>query len=546
MPVPRSRQTWTSSRLLLPFPIALLGALVVLVVGTNRGVEPSEGSPIPKISVESRAYKGALRIEMAIPPDAGEIRYTLDGSEPTVESPLYEGSFRIVKTVKLVARTFRDGSDTSDAARRTYVALHSDVARFHSELPVIVIDTFGVKIPRNRTTVDHPEPYVPSILHVIDRASDGVARMTAPASFSGSAGVKARGSSTRGREKASLAVEIQDARGEDRDVSLCGLPADSDWVLSGPLEYDRALVRHAFVYELSRQMGHYAPRTRFVEVFLNEDGGAVEGPVPEGQDYFGVYVLIEKIKRGKNRVALEPLRPNDVPPQDVGGGYILKIDRGGPGDTSFIEGGQRFRYVYPKEQYLSEGQAASMRADVRETFRLAKNPNLMNADSPFAKVFDIGAAIDYHILSEFTKNPDALIFSVYVHKHRGGKLTLGPVWDYDRSLGVDNDDRAKDPHGWLGERPLLWFGGLFRDAEFRKRYVKRWRELRRGVMADNNLLSIIDAMATEIGSAAARNTERWHEWTRLAPGGWPREIDELKTWVLSRATWFDRAVSTRR
>jgi hypothetical protein len=496
-------------------------------------------------------------IEITIRRDAGEIRYTLDGSEPTTQSLLYDGPFRIVKTVQLVARTFGDGEDTSDAARRTFVALDADVARFHSGLPVLVIDTLGMEVPRFRTTVDEPEPYVPSILHVIDRASDGLARITAPAAFSGTAGVKARGSSTRGREKASLTVEIQDARGKDRYVSLLGLPADSDWVLFGPLEYDRALVRNAFVYELARQTGHYAPRTRFVEVFLNEDGGAVEGPVPKGHDYFGVYVLVEKIKHGKYRVALEPsvpdgvLPPNEVlsgehvPPRDIAGGYLVKIDRKGPGDTSFMSGGQWFRCIYPKEDSVSAPQLASIQAEIDESFRLAKKSDVRSIQPRLAKIFDIDAAIDYHILSEFTKNPDALIFSVYVHKRRGGKLTLGPVWDFDRTMGADADYRAIDPDGWLGERLPFWFGGLLRSTEVCKRYVKRWRELRRGVMADDNLLSIIDAMAADIGSAAARDTERWGRWTGLAPGGWPREIDELKAWILCRTAWFDGAIGTR-
>ena len=542
MPSARRPQPWMSSRLLLVFAITLL---VALSVGIYRTVDLPGGCRIPEISVESRAYTGALKVEMESSPGGGQTRYTLDGSEPTVNSSLYVGPLHVEKTVELVARTFREGPDASGTVRRTYVALQPDVARFHSRLPVMVIDTLGVKVPRNRTTVDSREPYVRAILHVIDRGTDGVARMTAPASFSGRAGIKARGSSTRGREKASFAVEVQDASGNDRDVSLLGLPAESDWVLFGPLEYDRALVRNAFVFEVARQAGHYAPRTRFVEVFLNEHGGVVEGPVPEGQDYFGVYVLMEKIKRGKDRIFLDRLTPGRVLPTDVGGGYIVKIDRGAPGETAFMAGGQWFRYVYPKDELITAKQAALIQAEGTETFRLASKGDGTTLEPRLAEVFDIDAAIDYHLLSEFTKNPDALIFSVFAHKPRSGKLTLGPLWDFDRAMGPDHDERSRDPHGWLGKRPPLWFGGLFRTAEFRKRYVNRWRELRGGVLATENLHAIVDAMAAVVGPAADRNAERWNEWIRLAPGDWKREIDELKTWLLHRAAWFDGAVSTR-
>jgi hypothetical protein len=61
-------------------------------------------------------------------------------------------------------------------------------------------------------------------------------------------------------------MEIQDIFGNDRDVSLLKMPEDSDWILYAPYNFDRALMRNAFVYELSNQLGRYAVRTRFCEV----------------------------------------------------------------------------------------------------------------------------------------------------------------------------------------------------------------------------------------------------------------------------------------
>ena len=45
------------------------------------------------------------------------------------------------------------------------------------------------------------------------------------------------------------------------------------------------------------QVGRYAVRTRLVEVFFNMGGGPLRQ-----DDYRGVYVLMEKIKRGSDRV----------------------------------------------------------------------------------------------------------------------------------------------------------------------------------------------------------------------------------------------------
>jgi hypothetical protein len=58
------------------------------------------------------------------------------------------------------------------------------------------------------------------------------------------------------------------------------------------------MLRNVLAYEIYRQMGRWAPRTRFVEVLFNGGGGSEV----DGADYHGVYVLMEKIKRGRDRV----------------------------------------------------------------------------------------------------------------------------------------------------------------------------------------------------------------------------------------------------
>ena len=47
------------------------------------------------------------------------IRYTLDGTEPTEASPLYEGPFRVDASCVIRARAFRDGLQPSPAVSRT-------------------------------------------------------------------------------------------------------------------------------------------------------------------------------------------------------------------------------------------------------------------------------------------------------------------------------------------------------------------------------------------------------------------------------------------
>jgi hypothetical protein len=104
----------------------------------------------------------------------------------------------------------------------------------------------------------------------------------------GAVGIERRGHSSQDQPKRPYSIELRErtGRGPQR-IALLGMPAESDWVLDA-VYLDKSAVRNAFSYELARRMGHYAPRTRHVDLVL--DG-----------EHQGVYVLTEKIKRGTER-----------------------------------------------------------------------------------------------------------------------------------------------------------------------------------------------------------------------------------------------------
>lgn len=72
-------------------------------------------------------------------------------------------------------------------------------------------------------------------------------------------------------------------------------------------------MRNALSYDLSRRLGQYASRTRFCELFVDNT-------------YQGIYILTEKIKRGKDQVDISKLSEADTSGMALTGGYILKID----------------------------------------------------------------------------------------------------------------------------------------------------------------------------------------------------------------------------
>ena len=359
-------------------------------------------------------------------------------------------------------------------------------------------------------------------------------------------GLKVRGSSTAGRPKPSLSLEAWGELDEEKGITPLGLPRESDWILWGPYNFDLTLMHNPFIYELSNQIGRYAPRTRFVEVFLNTGGGPLRS-----NDYFGVYALTEKIKRDDDRVSVSKLFPEHDRMPNLGGGYLLKIDRADPGDSGFSQAGQRLRYVYPKEVVIErperEAQERFLRDFFRDLGRAVNGSQFRDPERGYARYIDVGAAIDHHLLNVLAFNVDALRLSGYMHLPRGGKLTFGPIWDFDRALG-STDGRDLDPTTWRGRSGdrgtdffnYPWWNRMFRDPDFFQRYIDRYQALRQREFRESHLNQIIDGMAAELREAQVRNLQRWNQRPRSRYGGHYRgEVEHMKDWLAERMAFMD-------
>lgn len=76
-------------------------------------VVSSDVLEMPLIERDRDRFDGPLTISISSPDKGTSIRYTLDGSDPTITSPLYEKPFTINSTTVIKARAFRDGDAPS-------------------------------------------------------------------------------------------------------------------------------------------------------------------------------------------------------------------------------------------------------------------------------------------------------------------------------------------------------------------------------------------------------------------------------------------------
>lgn len=417
-----------------------------------------------------------------------------------------------------------------------------------SNLPIVVINTGGQTIP--------DEPKIIVDMGIID---NGAARNNVSDpfnNFSGKIGIEIRGSSSQMFPKKQYGFETVDEQGEGVAVSLLGMPEEEDWILFAPYN-DKTLMRDALAYGLARQLGGYAPRTKYCEVVLN---GV----------YQGVYVLIEKIKRDKNRVNINKLDPDEVSGNNLTGGYIFKIDKftGGSGEgwhsgyapTHGTSQTIYFQYETPDPEDMVPVQAAYIESYVKSFEDNLASSNFDHPVDGYEKYIDVNSFIDYFIMQELTKNVDGYRLSTFMYKKRdsdGGKIFMGPVWDFNLGFGNANYCTTGTPTGFVTEFNKLcpadtwlipfWWKRLFQDPAFGARVGSRWAELRATTLQKSEINGYIDSVYTLLNAEAQqRNFIAWkvqgkYIWPNYYVGaGFIEEVNWMKQWVSERLDWLDQ------
>ena len=193
-----------------------------------------------------------------------------------------------------------------------------------SNLPIMVIST-DID-PATNSPIDIPdEPKVLATMQLIfrpDGARNYLTDITNDSflNYNGRIGIELRGSSSQVLDKKPYGfTTLLEDNDSNNNVSLLEMPSENDWVLNS-LAYDPSMIRDYLSYTLAANMGNYAPRVKYIEVIVNDD-------------YKGVYILTEKIKRDSDRVNLKKIDDEDTDFPEVTGGYIVKADKTTGGDV---------------------------------------------------------------------------------------------------------------------------------------------------------------------------------------------------------------------
>ncbi len=407
---------------------------------------------------------------------------------------------------------------------------------FKSRLPIIKILTLdGLAIVN--------EPRVEAQMGIIYNGEDREnAEIDFYNEYKGRISIELRGTSSLFFEKKGYGFETQNSDGSNKNITLLGMPKENDWVFHGPYS-DKSLIRNVLAYHLGSLTNGYSPRTRFCELFINDE-------------YLGVYVLTEKIKQDKNRVDISKLRKEENSGDDLTGGYIIKIDRNDEnipdiGWYSTFPDNKFYAYVEPQSDEITPAQKNYIQEYIYSFESAMWESNFENV---YGEFIDLDSWVDYFLVTEITKHIDAYKLSYYMYKDKdskGGKLHMGPLWDFN--LGFGNFDFSCSPSadGWAYE---FWQCGSWHPFWVRKiigienvqHLTKcRWEELREGPFRTDSLLNYINNQVVYLGEAVERNFERWpvlgvYLWPNNFVGNtYQGEVNFLKNWLISRLNWID-------
>ena len=581
-------------------------------------------SPI-LFSPASGVYAANVSLQLSARASSPVIRYTLDGSEPDESAPAYGTPLPITNSILVRAKTFSKEGPSTVIAAEVYTILDDKLANFDSNLPLVVVNSFG-------TNLTH-EHKIEGAVQCVDGGTNRT-QLTGPLDFSGRALINIRGRASLRYPKTSFSLKTLNGEGDASSASILKFPAGSDWVLYAPYA-DKALLRDVLAYELHAQMGHWAPRAKFVEVFVSQ-GGAKLSP----RDYVGVYVFEERIKRDAERVSITKLKPDDDTEPRITGGYIFKkdhVDQGGgpvggegygagpvqqntrlgfptgPGgfpanpkgfpppatatrtyssssssssraarvitnhlgfaSTRLVPEGNRdsafrdeynslkdeesfrttrtneFYFVEPDQDELTSVQKSWLKRHLNQAEAALHGPDFRDPAKGYRAYLDIDSFIDYHLITEMTKNVDGYRFSVFYHKDRGGKIKADPVWDWNLSFGNANGKQGWMPEHWLwpqlDDRECTWYRRLFDDPDFGQRYVDRWSQFRTNIFATKKILRRIDEMAALLQEAQKRNYERWPMLNHpinpnyYVNSTYKQEVDWVKNFAAARLKWME-------
>lgn len=348
--------------------------------------------------------------------------------------------------------------------------------------------------------------------------------------------IRGRGNSTWKWDKKPYKIKL------DVKKSLLGLDDNRDWILLANYA-DKSLIRNTLAYEMGRVLDNlvWSPHSYPVDLFVNGE-------------YRGVYSLGEHMEVANGRVDIE--EGSTDPDTD----YLLEI--GGMAPTGDVNGvhyfhtdGRLVRFATFKSPDYDE-ITDEQKAFLTDFFQKAENA--IKKGEGYEEYIDVDSFVDWIILHELSYNLDSCFRrSCFLVKEKGGKIRMGPIWDFDLAFGnFSRDNKNYDNWVTVGSNEedayvkYNWCTYLLRDKEFCARLAQRWAEVRdRLLSVANDTIDTYGALLD--GGSQQENYLVWQIWDIrsgyqskwcMEANTYEKQLQYLRDFLKKRAEWMDGAI----
>ncbi len=462
--------------------------------GSENGISCSGMLTAPVFSMPGGFYPEADSLEITISGE-GEIHYTLDGSIPTKESPLYLKPITLTGNTAVSAVSFLAGNLNSDRATATYI---------FEEMPKLPVVCLSIS-KSDLSAIFSKEVQVRPTTTIIEREcfmeyyeTDGKLGTSAPA------GARIAGDGTRLYPQKSICLYFRSGYGR----SSVTYPFFEDYE---QLEFSSLLLRNG---------GQDAYRTRIIDTYCSMLGKGMETDYAESRpavifingQYYGIYDL----KENQNEDFFE---------------YRHNID------------GSNMN-VIRRNYFLLEGSTdqISMVYEYAKTHSLAGDAEYQE----FLQWVDADAFIDYIIVQAFIGNDD--MYNQKYYNVRDWSSKIRPVlFDLDYGLYAKkasilrlyfSGDGVASTNGTLTN---MWIPtALKTNASWCEKFVERAAWAINEHFTD--ALERFDALVEEVRPEMARNIARWKTHSSLAE--WEADVAAAREALEYRPTLLKKSLQS--
>jgi hypothetical protein len=381
-----------------------------------------------------------------------------------------------------------------------------------TKLPVFYIET------ENHQLITSKEDYVNASMKIKDK--DNVL-------FENTLRIRGRGNATWSYEKKPYRLKL------DEKADLFGFGSDKDWVLLANY-CDKTLMRTAIAFKLSELMKFsWKQKYRLVEVVLNGE-------------YIGNYTFTEHIKQGSHRV--------DVPKR----GYIIELDNYYKQEPKYFEtsSSRGFKKGYsfknPDTDDITQAEIDYIRNYMSDFEEMLKSPTFNDPLTGYKQYIDSYSFARWFVFHQILFNQDTNVFFTK-DDQSSSKLFMGPVWDFEWSLGIGWYDGSRPyPNPFLVyNRPdnsnySDYYSRLLQDADFKNVVKSVWNEYK---PVCQDILTYYEDLRKELSESQKLNFGRWKIMDKkVSVGGVPmgsfdNEVDCDIQFFKNHTAWLETTIS---